>query len=44
MRLFLLNLMLLSTLLICACAYHAKQPVDDAYYKRTQGIEWPEAQ
>ena len=27
-----------------ACAFHSKQPKDDAYYKRTQGIAWPDEQ
>lgn len=24
--------------IVTACAYHAKQPIDDTYYKRVQGI------
>ena len=27
---------------LSACAYNAKQPQDDTYYKKTQGIAWPE--
>ena len=27
---------------LSACSYHAKQPTDDTYYKKTQGIAWPE--
>lgn len=30
-------------LLVGACAFHAKQPVDDTYYKNTQSIAWPES-
>lgn len=29
---------------LCACEYHTKQTKDEIYYKRTQGIEWPEEQ
>ena len=28
--------------LVSACTYNAKQPKDDTYYKKTQGIAWPE--
>jgi len=31
-------------LIIGACSFHSKQPVDDAYYKKTQGIAWPDSQ
>ena len=27
---------------VSACSFNAKQPKDDTYYKRTQGISWPE--
>ena len=27
---------------ISACSFNAKQPKDDTYYKKTQGISWPE--
>lgn len=27
---------------LASCSYHAKQPKDDTYYKKTQGIAWPE--
>jgi len=27
---------------LSACAFHSKQPVNDAYYKKTQGVAWPE--
>ena len=27
---------------LSACAYNAKQATDDTYYKKTQGIAWPE--
>lgn len=30
------------TVALSACAYHTKQPVDDAYYKKTQTVGWPE--
>lgn len=30
-------------LLVGACTFHAKQPVDDTYYKNTQSIAWPES-
>lgn len=30
-------------LLVGACSFHAKQPVDDTYYKNTQSIAWPES-
>ena len=26
---------------LSACAFHGKQEKDDAYYKRTQSVEWP---
>ena len=32
---------LLASVLV-SCAYHGKQPKDETYYKRTQGISWPE--
>ena len=25
---------------MAGCAYHAKQPKDDTYYKKTQSIAW----
>ena len=27
---------------LVGCAYHAKQPKDETYYKRTQSISWLE--
>ena len=27
---------------ISACSFHGKQPKDDAYYKKTQSVAWPE--
>ena len=27
---------------VSACSFHGKQPKDDTYYKKTQGIAWPE--
>ena len=27
---------------ISACSFHSKQAKDDTYYKKTQGIAWPE--
>lgn len=27
---------------ISACSFHSKQPKDEAYYKKTQSIDWPE--
>ena len=27
---------------IVACSFHAKQPIDEGYYKKTQGVAWPE--
>lgn len=36
MRLFLFVVML--TGILSACAFHAKQPVDETYYKKTQSI------
>ena len=27
---------------LSACAYNSKQPKDDTYYKKTQGMAWPE--
>ena len=29
-------------LILGACAFHSKQPIDDTYYKKTQGIAWPD--
>ena len=29
-------------LALSACSYHSKQPVNPEYYKRTQGVAWPE--
>lgn len=32
-------------LCLVACGnYHGKQPVDETYYKRTQGVAWPTEQ
>ena len=42
MRLFLCAALLISVLSLSACQYHTKQPIDDTYYKKTQGIDWPE--
>ena len=25
---------------LSACSFHSKQPKDDTYYKKTQGIAW----
>ena len=37
-------------LLICAglmilgaCAFHKKQPIDENYYKKTQSVGWPDS-
>ena len=38
-KLLILGLLLMT---LSACAYHAKQPINDAYYKKTQSVEWPE--
>ena len=27
---------------VSACAFHAKQPKDDTYYKKTQTVGWPD--
>ena len=27
---------------LSACSFHSKQPKDDTYYKKTQGIAWPD--
>ncbi len=35
--------LLLGLLVLSACAFHGKQTQDDTYYKRTQGVEWPES-
>lgn len=37
-----LLLITLFSLFLSACAtFHTKQPIDDTYYKKTQGITWP---
>ena len=41
MKKALLIICAISALAVAACAYHGKQPKDDTYYKRTQGVEWP---
>ena len=28
--------------MVAGCAFHAKQPVDETYYKRSQSVAWPE--
>ena len=33
--------LLLGAMTLSACAFHGKQQKDDAYYKRTQSVEWP---
>lgn len=38
------KLLLLSgaCMILSACGtFHTKQPIDDTYYKKTQGITWP---
>ena len=35
---------MLTAVALSACAYNSKQPTDDTYYKKTQGIAWPEEQ
>ena len=40
------KLLLLSAacLMLAACGnFHTKQPVDDTYYKKTQGVAWPDS-
>lgn len=40
-----LLLLAVTCLLLSACGnFHSKQPVDDNYYKKTQGIAWPDSQ
>ena len=39
-----LALLMGSAVILSACAYNSKQSVDDTYYKKTQGIAWPEEQ
>ena len=34
-------LMILLAVVLGACAFHAKQPKDDTYYKKTQSVGWP---
>ena len=29
-------------LILGACSFNKKQPIDDTYYKKTQRIAWPE--
>ena len=29
-------------MILGACAFHSKQPVDETYYKNTQSIAWPD--
>ena len=42
-KLFVLGLTI-GLLGLSACsAYHAKQPVNETYYKRTQQVAWPES-
>ena len=38
------KLLLLSAtcLILTACSFHSKQPVDDTYYKKTQSVAWPD--
>ena len=31
---------ILSVCALMACSFHGKQPKDDAYYKKTQSIDW----
>lgn len=31
-------------LILGACSFHAKQPIDDTYYKKTQSVAWPDSQ
>ena len=42
MKKLLIVALLMGTLALAACSYHAKQPVNDAYYKKTRQVEWPE--
>ena len=35
---------MLAAVALSACAYNSKQPTDDTYYKKTQGIAWPTEQ
>lgn len=28
-------------MVLVACSFHQKQPVDEGYYKKTQGVAWP---
>ena len=36
--------LILTALSLAACAYHAKQPVNDEYYKQTRQVAWPETE
>ena len=38
-NLFLLGI---TCLILGACSFHSKQPVDDTYYKKTQSVAWPD--
>jgi len=33
--------LILTALSMAACSYHAKQPVNDEYYKQTKQVAWP---
>ena len=39
-----LLLLSLVCLILGACSFHSKQPIDDTYYKKTQGVAWPDSQ
>ena len=43
-RIIMKKLLILALIIgfISACSFHGKQPKDDTYYKKTQGIAWPE--
>ena len=43
MKKIVLLAMIISTMILSACAFHSKQPKDDTYYTRTQSVEWPES-
>ena len=42
MKKLLLFVCMLSLCGLMACSFHSKQPKDDAYYKRTQTVGWPD--
>ncbi|MBR6411918.1 MAG: hypothetical protein IKS41_02005 [Alphaproteobacteria bacterium] len=29
-------------MLLGACTFHSKQPLDETYYKNTQSVAWPD--